>query len=142
MNGKKRINQLTYMYSHITKKSMEESKKIILDTKVGRGLSVNDKRLMYEQQTANLYEIFQEINFKKNIDSADLHEKITNSLFELYKYEKDESKSNVREYSAIKIDENNNVAKKLKKVQLRILKEKQQNMINARRIEHANKIKG
>lgn len=53
----KRLDQLIYMFSDITGKTPDESKKIILLTDTGKAVNTHNMTVMYEQETANLHSI-------------------------------------------------------------------------------------
>lgn len=57
----KRLDQLIYMFSDITGKTPDESKKIILLTDTGKAVNTHNMTVMYEQETANLYSIGMEL---------------------------------------------------------------------------------
>ena len=57
----KRMKQLVFMFSSITGKSEEASEEIILQTETGKAVLNNDRTVLYEQQTENLYSIAMEL---------------------------------------------------------------------------------
>ncbi|WP_029503041.1 hypothetical protein [Lachnoclostridium phytofermentans] len=140
MNNDKRINQLAMMYSNITNVPIQESKKVILGTKVGKAIRHNDMKTIYEQQTANLYEVFVETSSEGEINHKDLKDKIKQSLNVLSESEKNMKDSNIQFGVANVVLKNKSVSK-LKRKQKEMLKEKQQNMVNVRRMEDAINIK-
>lgn len=140
----KRIRQLEFMFSYITGKSMEESSRIILETETGKAVQTGNPSIMYEQQTANISSIAMELRNNKSYESlADLFTvtAIVQSMREL--------KNMANKYS---VDQSIVIAQKpeLKdkdKVQKQVARKsmlqiKRQNQKNARRIEHANELKG
>lgn len=59
--GKKRIKQLVEMMIFLSGKSREELESLVESTVVGIELMEGSEILLYDQQTANLYEIRQEL---------------------------------------------------------------------------------
>ena len=57
----RRIEQLSVAYSHMTGETIDNSRKKILSTPTGRAIQRNDPYVMYDQQTANLFDICTEI---------------------------------------------------------------------------------
>ena len=57
----KQLDQLIYMFSDVTGKTPDESKKIILLTDTGKAVNTHNMTVMYEQETANLYSIGMEL---------------------------------------------------------------------------------
>lgn len=79
----KRISELGFMYSYIANCSIADAIVIILKTNVGMEIVHNNECLLYEQQTANLYDIVEEINKTKIVEierEKFSNEKISESL--------------------------------------------------------------
>lgn len=142
----KRINQLIYMFSYITDKSMDESREIILDTDTGRAIHDNNTAVMYEQQTENLYSIAMELRENKSL--CELTERFTTeaiakSMQELREIEKQKSETPI---PIVTIFGNRELIQKnkqrMKKNRKQALQVKKQNLNNVRRIENVNKLKG
>lgn len=141
----KRMKQLVFMFSSITGKSEEASEEIILQTETGKAVLNNDRTVLYEQQTENLYSIAMElIQFPvyNDITKYLSNENIIKAMKELRVIE--EEINNDEETLVLpKLDAAD--VKKVKSILLKKQKEKlklqKQNQLNVRRIENADKFK-
>jgi len=137
-----RLIQLINMFSHISNRTYDEARSIILSTNTGKAIQNNSITLMYEQQTENLYSIvmdLQKVNFDNEITKGFTIEAIVKSL------EMIDEDEELRRIAAAPITKDSELKytnqELLKKRQKQILMEKQQNYINVRRTENADKIK-
>ena len=62
-NGERRLYQLSLMMSHITGMPKDYCSGIIQNTLVGQNILEENEVTMYDQQTANLYDIATELKF-------------------------------------------------------------------------------
>jgi len=136
-----RLIQLINMFSHISNKTYNEARSIILSTNTGKAIQDNNVTLIYEQQTENLYSIvmdLQKSNFDNELTKRFTIETIVSSLEVIN--EDDELGRTV-----VPIAKDPELKKShqelLKKHQRKILMEKQQNYMNVRRTESADKFK-
>ena len=137
-----RLIQLINMFSHISNRTYDEARSIILSTNTGKAIQNNSITLMYEQQTENLYSIvmdLQKVNFDNEITKGFTIEAIVKSL------EMIDEDEELRRIADIPIEKDPELKKSnqklLKKRQKQILMEKQQNYMNVRRTESADKFK-
>ena len=141
----KRMKQLVFMFSSITGKSEEASEEIILQTETGKAVLNNDRTVLYEQQTENLYSIAMELiqsPVYNDITKYLSNENIIKAMKELRVIE--EEINNDEETLVLpKLDAAD--VKKVKSILLKKQKEKlklqKQNQLNVRRIENADKFK-
>lgn len=72
--SKRRIIELTYAYSLLTGVSIQESRKSILSTPTGKAILNGNRFVLYEQDTANLYNIAEELDAirRYNISTRDI----------------------------------------------------------------------
>lgn len=135
----KRIEQLTFMLNTITEIGWKEAEDVVLSTKTGKDILLNNPVVLYEQQTENLAEIGDELREKDkyNVIAKKLTmENIIESGKLLRKYEMENKKKPPVVYSAIKQKGQEKAVRRkaLKEKQKIILKAKRQNKINAGRI--------
>lgn len=143
----KRIEQLVFMFSYITRQPAEEARNIILQTETGKAVQVENPIVMYEQQTENISSIAMELrNYKSYEALADLFtvSAIVQSMKALNNVEKQNGK-----YSAAKsivIASNPDLKDRIKvqnqAARKNVLQIKKQNQINARRVNRADTFKG
>lgn len=57
----KRLNEVIQMFSYISGKNYDESKRTILLTETGKAIQEQSSVIMYEQQTESLYSIIKEL---------------------------------------------------------------------------------
>lgn len=141
--GKKRMHELTLMFSYITGRSLDESQKIILSTETGKAVYDNNISVLYEQQTENLYGIALEL--KKDSKYARIAQQMSERKIAQSMGVLDRVTDECPEYE-IQIDKKPEL-KALQKRNLlserkKMLQIQQRNQINARRIENAVKFKG
>ena len=141
--GKKRMHELTLMFSYITGRSLEDSQKMILSTETGKAVLNNNMSVLYEQQTENLYGIALEL--KKEGKYAEIvqqmsERKIAKSMGVLdgVSDEFRECEVQIGKKPELKKLQKRNLLSERKKM----LQIQQRNQINARRIENAVKFKG
>lgn len=78
-----RLDELTFMLAHITGLSHQQSKQLILNTRIGKALQNKNQAIIYEQQTENIYQIAQELREQNNypeIESLFTVDNIVNSF--------------------------------------------------------------
>lgn len=135
----KRIEQLTFMLNTITEIGWKEAEDVVLSTKTGKDILLNNPVVLYEQQTENLAEIGDELREKDkyNVIAKKLTmENIIESGTLLRKYEMENRKKTPVVYNAVKQKGQEKAVRRktLKEKQKIILKAKRQNKINAGRI--------
>jgi len=141
--GKKRMHELVLMFSYITGRSLDESKKIILSTETGKAVCENNMSVLYEQQTENLYCIAMELKKDRKyvrIAQQMSEKKIARSMRVL------DGLSDEFPVYGVQIDKKPEL-KELQKRSLiserkKMLQIQRRNQINVRRIENAVKFKG
>lgn len=74
--SRQRLEQLSMAYSELTGSSYAESRKIILQTSTGKAIAEGRQAVLYEQHTANLYDIISELNLCES-------KKITTTMIQL-----------------------------------------------------------
>lgn len=141
----KRLDQLIYMFSDITGKTPDESKKIILLTDTGKAVNINNMAVMYEQETANLYSIgmeLREISDYSQLGQLFSTENIVASMNKL-KVKEIPAEESITPFIAP------NMTDLKSKERIRILEEqtkkiqiKRQNLKNVRRIKNADNSQG
>lgn len=141
--NRKRISQLAFMFSKIAKISEEEAKVIILCTDVGTGILEGNETILYEQQTENLAEIVEELKLYheyQEIASLFTIENIVNTAKLLWDYEKEQKKEFGKDKYLMKSNKElkYKINKELIKKRKNVLKIKEQNLLNARRVENVN----
>ncbi len=72
-----RISQLALMMAHVLHEEYCDSYHRIINTHVGKMILKNEKKYIFEQHTANLYEIFLELFSIEDLDKMSILEKIT-----------------------------------------------------------------
>lgn len=136
-----RLIQLINMFSHISNKTYNEARSIILSTNTGKAIQDNNVTLIYEQQTENLYSIvmdLQKSNFDNELTKRFTIETIVSSLEVI---NEDEELGRIVVPIAKDPELKKSHQELLKKHQRKILMEKQQNYMNVRRTESADKFK-
>lgn len=136
-----RLIQLINMFSHISNKTYDEARSIILSTNTGKAIQDNNVTLIYEQQTENLYSIvmdLQKSNFDNELTKRFTIETIVSSLEVI---NEDEELGRIVVPIAKDPELKKSHQELLKKHQRKILMEKQQNYMNVRRTESADKFK-
>jgi len=136
-----RLIQLINMFSHISNKTYDEARSIILSTNTGKAIQDNNVTLIYEQQTENLYSIvmdLQKSNFDNELTKRFTIETIVSSLEVI---NEDEELGRIVVPIAKDPELKKSHQELLKKHQKKILMEKQQNYMNVRRTESADKFK-
>lgn len=135
------------MFSSITGKSEEESEYMIMQTETGKLVLANDRTVLYEQQTENLYSIAMELSQMseyQEIAQSLSNENIIKSMKGLRAIESKKSGS-VDRGALVYLKPDDEVVDKAKvrmrEKQKEVLKIQEQNRINARRIENADKFK-
>jgi len=129
------------MFSHISNKTYDEARSIILSTNTGKAIQDNNVTLIYEQQTENLYSIvmdLQKSNFDNELTKRFTIETIVSSLEVI---NEDEELGRIVVPIAKDPELKKSHQELLKKHQRKILMEKQQNYMNVRRTESADKFK-
>ena len=136
----KRMRQLIVMFSNITGKTEEESKRIILETETGQAVYSGNPIVLYEQQTENINSIAIELKNSKYTLLGRLFTKeaIVKSMQEL-------KKMCEREWENHIIIESEKELKEVSKEQLQVaqkmlLRHRRQNKKNAKMIERVDKI--
>lgn len=135
----KRIEQLSEMLSIIANIDFQDARTIILSTKIGREILDNNISVIYEQQTANLLEIAEELHDRKAYDQIVPLLTIENII-------NAEEKCSCIEKSAVRNYKKNVILKKserekCKKEWASAIAIKRQNQLNVRRIQYADKVK-
>ena len=143
---RRRIKQLAYMICQITGIDFELAEQLVVETDIGKRILQNDVTLMYEQQTENLAEIALEFKEKKihlDIVSQLTIEKIAAAAWKVGAYDQDDTDKKITAYAvkAGNVADKEHIREKLMHRRRQILKIKQQNQMNAGRIENANKLK-
>lgn len=143
----RRMQQLIFMFSSITGKSEEESEYMIMQTETGKLVLANDRTVLYEQQTENLYSIAMELSQMseyREIAQSMSNENIIKSMKGLRAIEL-EKQGDVDKSTLVYLKPDDGVMDKVKErmreKQKEVLKIQEQNRINARRIENADKFK-
>lgn len=142
MNNK-RIDQLAFMLSYITKIQPENAREIIVCTETGKAILTNNMTVMYEQQTENLAEIAAEIAKKeqyRHYASMLTTDNIVEAAKELRQYEREQRNKKCKvKYTATKNAELKNALKK-QAIEKRkaVIGIRKQNKMNIRGINHVN----
>lgn len=141
----KRMKQLIFMFSSITGKSEEAAEEIILQTETGKAVLNNDRTVLYEQQTENLYSIAMELEQSQvynDITKYLSNENIIKAMKQLRGIEQERNSDEeilvVPKPDAADIKKAKSI---LLKKQKEMLKLQKQNQLNVRRIENADKFK-
>lgn len=139
-----RMKQLAFMFSSITGKSREESEMIIAQTETGKLVLDNNKAILYEQQTENLYGIVEELK------EITLYQKLAEGITcdhiveAMQKLLLSQNSLNYEEnliYSKKSSNVSDEMRKDMKDRYRKMLKIKEQNQRNVRRIEDADNLK-
>lgn len=102
-----RLEQVTFLFSYIFRKSMSSSKKIILSTNFGKRIQSHARDVLYEQPTANFKEIVIELeksNFYKIDFKRSTNKRLINAYTKLCEEKEKQFYSVPLKYSAL--DEN------------------------------------
>ena len=69
--GQERIDMLSYIYSKLYQKSIEESKEFIINTPTCKALSIGNEYVLYEDPVSNFWDVLIEVGKKySNINCA------------------------------------------------------------------------
>ena len=139
-----RMKQLVFMFSSITGKSAEESEMIIAQTETGKLVLDNNKAVLYEQQTENMYGIVEEL--KEIVSYKELAERITcghivEAMQKLLSVQNGVDYEKKLKYPKESSNVSDEIRKNMKDKYKKVLKRKDQNQRNIRRIEDADNLK-
>lgn len=143
----KRMDQLVFMFSYITHLTKKEAREIILQTATGRAVQAKNPTVMYEQQTENINSLALELRNQehhKDLTALFTIDAIIQSMQALEKMENRDEKYSIVKPIVIASKPELKAKEKIQNLVIRknMLQIKQQNLINARRIERADKLKG